>query len=420
VIAADNDRHTAGNPGITRAEAAAAGVPGVRVIAPEFRQDQGTDYNDLATIEGVEAARAQLGGGKLDQPFFSRVDQLAARPAQWVVEGVIPQDAIGAIFGPSGSHKTFVALDLIGAVGTATPWHGRRIRQPGAVAYICGEGAAGIGNRMAAWSIKRGVPLDGAPIYVSRTAAPLLDGVAMDGLLADLGGIRERLSLVVVDTLARNFGDGDENSASDMGRFVGACDRIRQATGATVMLVHHTGHGNKERARGSSALYAALDFELGVAMDPGGLVVVQGTKSKDAEQAEKIVLRPLRVPLGTDDEGAEWGSLALEAVADATEGAAIAAGLLASAGGAPGRRLTARKQSVVAAVGRLIEQAEARLRAAGAWTEGRVVTVLRAEVIDSLPVDLRRDHANRAIDDLIAAGRLSNPDGQGVRLGIPG
>jgi putative DNA primase/helicase len=32
--------------------------------------------------------------------------------------------------------------------------------------------------------------------------------------------------------------------------------------GAAVLLVHHSGHGDKDRARGSSAIRAAVDVEL--------------------------------------------------------------------------------------------------------------------------------------------------------------
>jgi hypothetical protein len=43
--------------------------------------------------------------------------------------------------------------------------------------------------------------------------------------------------LIVIDTLARCFGGGDENSAQDMGKFVQACDQLRRATGAAVLAV---------------------------------------------------------------------------------------------------------------------------------------------------------------------------------------
>jgi putative DNA primase/helicase len=56
VICADNDRHTAGNPGLTKAREAALAVGGF-VSVPEFPEGaEGTDFNDLAALRrGGEA-----------------------------------------------------------------------------------------------------------------------------------------------------------------------------------------------------------------------------------------------------------------------------------------------------------------------------------------------------------------------------
>ena len=67
--------------------------------------------------------------------------------------------------------------------------------------------------------------------------------------------------LIVLDTLARNFGGGNENDTKDMNQFVTNVDAVRQAWGCTVLVVHHTGHNSTDRGRGSSALKAALDSE---------------------------------------------------------------------------------------------------------------------------------------------------------------
>jgi RecA-family ATPase len=72
--------------------------------------------------------------------------------------------------------------------------------------------------------------------------------------------------LAVVDTLARCFVGGEENSARDMGRFVAAADRLRTATGAAALLLHHVSrHGGA--IRGSTALPGALD--TGIAVEAG-------------------------------------------------------------------------------------------------------------------------------------------------------
>lgn len=60
IIAADNDRHTEGNPGLTQATAAAQAIHAALAI-PEFAADEsGSDFNDLAALHGIEAVRKAI------------------------------------------------------------------------------------------------------------------------------------------------------------------------------------------------------------------------------------------------------------------------------------------------------------------------------------------------------------------------
>ena len=47
-----------------------------------------------------------------------------------------------------------------------------------------------------------------------------------------------------------------------MRRIIDQTRRIQEETGATVILVHHTGHGDTNRERGSSALAGAVDSSI--------------------------------------------------------------------------------------------------------------------------------------------------------------
>lgn len=58
IICADDDFETPGNPGLTKAHGAAAAVD-ANVVKPDFSSNggKGTDFNDLAVSEGLEAVR---------------------------------------------------------------------------------------------------------------------------------------------------------------------------------------------------------------------------------------------------------------------------------------------------------------------------------------------------------------------------
>lgn len=62
VIAADDDHLTAGNPGLTKANAAAKAVGGLVAVPqfPEGRPDKATDFNDLHALMGLDAVRSGI------------------------------------------------------------------------------------------------------------------------------------------------------------------------------------------------------------------------------------------------------------------------------------------------------------------------------------------------------------------------
>ena len=80
LIAADNDRHTEGNPGLSKATAAAEAIRADLAI-PEFTEGEaGTDFNDLMLLRGAEAvcnaiakARHQEQAGAADLPNLPTV-----------------------------------------------------------------------------------------------------------------------------------------------------------------------------------------------------------------------------------------------------------------------------------------------------------------------------------------------------------
>ena len=215
------------------------------------------------SYQAVFAAAQQMGWlnpsskGSLKTPLptgfeFIPVHHLLKKPEPivWLIEDMIEIDTLVTIFGASGAGKSFLALDWACSVATGEKWN-ERPTNCGAVFYIAGEGHAGIRRRLKAWEINRKVPLQNAPLYVSNCPAALMDISSASSvanaveLLAKLHG---KPSLIVIDTLARNFGAGEENNNSDIGVFINNIDtQLRDRFKATVLIVHHSGHNEKER-----------------------------------------------------------------------------------------------------------------------------------------------------------------------------
>ena len=58
------------------------------------------------------------------------------------------------------------------------------------------------------------------------------------------------IGLIVIDTFHRNLGGGNEDSAADIATFLSNIDTYLKPIGAAIVIIHHSGHGNKERSRG--------------------------------------------------------------------------------------------------------------------------------------------------------------------------
>lgn len=239
------------------------------------------------------------------------LDRIASQ--QWLIYQVLPVDAFGVVYGPSGSYKSFVGMDLSACVASGMKWHGNDTDNPGHVIYVGAEGATGLHLRKKAWEIRHGKKLNnlailGTAVTINR---PLECQIFVELCLAAAESINEPIKLIVVDTLARSF-EGEENSATDMGAFVRACDNIRAATGATVLVVHHSGKDADKGARGSSALRAACDFEYKV-VSPGKKVTkLSCTKAKDSDPFDDMTFKLNVVEIGRkDSKGVEMGSLTL-------------------------------------------------------------------------------------------------------------
>ena len=221
----------------------------------------------------------------------------------WLIKNWLPDSGLAMLFGPSGAGKTFCALDMAASIASGKPWHGHKVSQ-GSVIYLAGEGHYGLRMRVAAWAQQHGA--DGLEnLYISNRG---IDLDAPQAAAEVIRAIKEpsptKVSLVIIDTLATHFG-GEENSARDTRQLLSAAQVIGRAYGCSVMLVHHTGLGPADRARGSSSLKAAMDWQMLLA-SADDQITLSCTKAKDSEPPQPLAARLQRVQLtGWQDEDGE-------------------------------------------------------------------------------------------------------------------
>jgi len=209
----------------------------------------------------------------------------------WLVKDYIEHNTIGLFFGDPCSYKTFLALDIAYHCASGKDWHGRTVVK-GPVYYILGEGHGAIARRQEAWIKHHKPDLLDMHFRFTTGAMDFYDAKSAELITQDIEKWAETAGkpvLIVIDTLARNF-NGDENAANDMGKFINNVNQyLRAPFECVVLIVHHSGHSQKNRARGSTALRAGIDFEYRVEKDKNEKFVTNltCTKMKDAVEPKK-------------------------------------------------------------------------------------------------------------------------------------
>lgn len=227
----------------------------------------------------------------------------------WLIKGFIERGNLGLIFGNSASGKSLLVMDMCFCIATGLEFKGLATKQ-GTVVYICGEGFGGLQKRLLALSQHYGIEKPDN-FYLSEQPAAFMDMASADNVRQAIQAIGN-VSLIVIDTFHRNMGQGDENSAKDIATFLSNVDTFLKPTGAAVLIIHHSGHDQKERSRGSSSIRAAMDVEFLVSKEDSQ-VTVKNTKMKDFDPPKQLNLKMVSVDIGLfDEDGERINSVVLE------------------------------------------------------------------------------------------------------------
>ena len=245
-----------------------------------------------------QSADAQEGDGRRYK-LLTAADLRELPPLAWRVRGVLPAEGVAAVYGPSGSGKSFLCLDLAAAIACGERWFGCRVKAA-PVVYAALEGEAGFRLRVAAWEEAHGRPL---PASLRLVLQPVRLTEPQD--VADLAAAVTSAgtgAVTIIDTLNAASAGLDENSSADMGRAIEACKSLQRATGGLVLLVHHAGKDVTRGMRGHSSLHAALDAAVEVVRE-GERRCWRTAKAKDASDDGEHGFRLEVVDLDVDEDG---------------------------------------------------------------------------------------------------------------------
>ena len=252
------------------------------------------------------------GGTSVEVGRFRFVDERGIEkiePPAWLIENTLPVGGYGLLAGPSGTYKTFIALDMALSIATG----GRRwyedgedwlgcwpdTGREGLVMFAAGEGRGGFRSRVNAWRqhhiegefTERFVLVDPVPRPEEEDVEAFISGAD------SLAGTRD-ISLVVLDTIGRSMQGLNENTQQDASRFTQAVEAIQRELGCAVLAIHHTGHEASDRPRGSTVFFADADTVL-LTEKVDDYVRLRMLKQKDAAEWEGAKLIKLEAHAGS-------------------------------------------------------------------------------------------------------------------------
>lgn len=244
---------------------ATAGFQGNRAAAKFFKDELGTLLGDDET--GAPAATK----------LFAHADTLNnLPPLEWLIPDTIPAKAYGMVSAPPNTGKSYLL----------NTW-AMQIAQRDAVLYCLEEGFDEMQNRRKAYAqffkVGSGALYYYHPDELEDGTIPkinLFTGENVPALIAFAQQVKAKL--IIIDPY-RDFVLGSvENSNDDAGVIKARVRQIIRATGATVLVAHHT---NKEGNgySGAGAIMGAVDFAYDLSSD-GDVLTLEINKARDFDK----------------------------------------------------------------------------------------------------------------------------------------
>jgi len=253
----------------------------------------------------VEQIIADRSKERFQVTWFNDVDQSAAK--EEILQGVLGAGEFSLFVAKPGTAKSVLVGDIGCHIAAGLDWHGRKVKQ-GLVVFFAAERKKLTERRVAAWRKKHGVT--NIPFAVVGGKLDMTNGMIDAKALAMTIKALETKSgfpcvLIILDTVTRTFGSGDQHQSKDMQKYVQSVDELTRATNAHIAAIHHSSW-NDDRGKGAIDLDGAIDVSFVVNVKGSGLAKVftlSCTGANDGEDGPVTSFRLESITLGTDAEG---------------------------------------------------------------------------------------------------------------------
>lgn len=257
-----------------------------------MKTNKQTENTKLTDVQGIEITS--------NNKASTLMRMAAKNKADIQIEGLFERGAIGIILAPAKAKKTMLATNLALSLLTKKPFLGKTISPVRErILYANLElTAVAFGARLNSMNGHYDFK-DQAENFIVLNRQQLTNGLDLvdtkekkvtrsifDALIQTV--LDEHITTVIIDPLYVVV--GEENDNVMMTAVCREFERIRTQTGATVIIVHHTGKGIVDweepflAGRGASSLGGAMEFVLGIQPkgDGGKAIIHHGARNLES------------------------------------------------------------------------------------------------------------------------------------------
>ena len=328
-----------------------------------------------------------------------------------LVEGLIAFGDIAVLYGAAKTGKSFIAVDLALAISNGDVWFDRSINTA-KVLYWAGEDFNGLIARWAACARYKGAcgvfSIGNDPLSLtSLQAADTLDALAnvlryelAPSRLEDPNNYVSLPPVLIIDTWTMLTASMDENSGKDMSAAMAALRELQARVGnLTIIIIHHAGKDGSRGMRGHSSLLAAVDVAIEVDRSSKGLRrwTVRNARRNPTGATGQFRLKPVSLPAGElSVTGTQLETCILEEMDGLGEGITLSDKAM--------QALDRLKSLETGNAGKPCEAAPKGVAVKTAFFKAH----LKETIFDQTSDDARRKAADRAVAQLINAGKIGH------------